>query len=438
MDLRDHLLASLRDAGLGHGPVVVAVSGGPDSMALLDLLLETRSAHGLTPIVAHADHGIHPASAGTAATVAAFTASSGVTWETTQLELGPAASETAAREARYAWLGRVRQAHSALAILTAHHADDQAETVLMRLLAGSGPAGLAGMAPQHGWVVRPLLGVRHALLAEYCEARGLPVWHDPANADPLHLRSWLRRDVLPAVAGRIPEVVERLGRTARLARGDRDAWDAALGLLPGLACSAEPDGISVAAAPFAGYDSALSAAILGALGRRIGCPIGPRRAARLLELARSGGSGHWVPLGGACRGEVAFGRLRIVRPALSVSELELIAPAGEAPWGGWVVRWRRAPAPAAHQRRSMTAWFVADALRVRPARPGDRLRPVGGPGTRLLARCFQEAKIPRSRRAGWPVVSGDDAVVWVPGVSRADSLIPEPGVEALRVDITDR
>jgi tRNA(Ile)-lysidine synthetase-like protein len=86
----------------------------------------------------------------------------------------------------------------------------------------------------------------------------------------------------------------------------------------------------------------------------------------------------------------------------------------------------------------MTAWFVADALRVRPARPGDRLRPVGGPGTRLLARCFQEAKIPRSRRAGWPVVSGDDAVVWVPGVSRADSLIPEPGVEALRVDITDR
>ena len=56
----------------------------------------------------------------------------------------------------------------------------------------------------------------------------------------------------------------------------------------------------------------------------------------------------------------------------------------------------------------------------------------------LLARCFQEAKIPRSRRAGWPVVSGDDAVVWVPGVSRADSLIPEPGVEALRVDITDR
>ena len=85
----------------------------------------------------------------------------------------------------------------------------------------------------------------------------------------------------------------------------------------------------------------------------------------------------------------------------------------------------------------MTAWFAADALAVRTPRAGERIRPIGGAGTRLLVRCFQEAKVPRGRRAAWPVLEWEGSVVWVPGVCRADALVPEPGAEALCVDVTN-
>lgn len=439
MELPERLAAALVALDLLEGTVVVAVSGGPDSVALLDLLARSRAAHHLAVVVAHADHGIHPDSPAVAATVGVFAASLGWTCEITELRLGSAASETAARDARYRWLHEVAARHGAVAILTAHHADDQAETVLMRLLAGSGPAGLAGMAPRSGLIVRPLLSFRREELARYVHERGLASWDDPANTDPAHLRSWIRTAVLPIVASRVPRVVENLNRTARLARGDREAWDAALPALPELDCRADGEGISVAAAPLAGYDSRLAEAIVRALGRRVGCVVGERRADRLLRLARAGRSGQRVDLGAAHRAELSFGRLHVHRAeGAPANPLTLAAAAGEARWGDWSFRWTRAAAPAAQERAGMTAWFAADALGVRPPRVGERIRPIGGRGTRPLVRCFQEAKVPRGRRGGWPVLESEGSAVWVPGVCRADALVPEPGAEALRVDVTNR
>jgi tRNA(Ile)-lysidine synthase len=438
MELPDRLAAALAALDLLDGTAVVAVSGGPDSVALLDLLARSRPAHRLEIIVAHADHGIDPASAVIAATVRALAASYGWLCEVGELHLGPGASETTAREARYHWLHDVAGRHHAAAILTAHQADDQAETVLMRLLAGSGPAGLAGMAPRAGLIVRPLLPFRREELAQYVHERGLACWDDPANTDPAHLRSWLRTAVLPIVAARVPDVVGRLGRAARLARAERDAWDAVLTALPELDCRAETSGISVAAAPLAGYDSALVDAVLRSLGRRIGCLIGERRAERLRQLARDGRSGRWVPLGSRFRAELTFGRLRLHGVSETPLGMRLDAPMGEAHWGDWSVRWSRGPAPAGQGRVGMTAWFAADALGLRPPVPGDRIRPIGGRGTRPLVRCFQEAKVPRGRRGGWPVLESGGSAVWVPGVCRADALVPEPGAEALRVDVTNR
>lgn len=438
MELADRLAAALAALDLLDGTAVVAVSGGPDSVALLDLLSRSRPAHRLEIIVAHADHGIHPASAAVAATVRALAASCGWPCEVGELQLGPDASETTAREARYRWLHDVAGRHHAAAILTAHQADDQAETVLMRLLAGSGPAGLAGMAPRAGLIVRPLLPFRREELAQYVHERGLTCWDDPANTDPAHLRSWLRTAVLPIIAAGVPDVVGRLARAARLARAERDAWDAVVTALPELDVRAETSGISVAAAPLAGYDSALADAVLRSLGRRIGCLIGERRAERLRRLAQDGRSGRWVPLGSRFRAELTFGRLRLHRVSEAPPGMRLDAPMGEAHWGDWSVRWSRGAAPAAQGRVGMTAWFAADALGLRPPAPGDRIRPIGGRGTRPLARCFQEAKVPRGRRGGWPVLESDGSAVWVPGVCRADALVPEPGAEALRVDVTNR
>src|SRR5216683_2323189 len=185
------------------GTVVVAVSGGPDSVALLDLLQQLAPEFGLALVVAHADHGIHAESGAVAAAVRQLAERWALPAEVGQLALGPGATETTARRARYAWLGEVRQRHAARYIATAHHRDDQLETILLRLLRGSAPAGLAGMAARaRGGLVRPLLPFTKAELAAYVAARELPSHDDPANRDPRHLRTWVRRTLVPLVTER--------------------------------------------------------------------------------------------------------------------------------------------------------------------------------------------------------------------------------------------
>ncbi len=436
MPLVDRFVAGLGALALEPGAAVVAVSGGPDSVALLDLLSSSQSAHRLRLIVAHADHGIHPASAEVAAAVKRLAALHRMPFELGRLALGPGTTETAARAARYAWLEDVCARHGAATLFTAHHADDQAETVLMRLMHGSGPAGLAAMAVRRGRLVRPLLPFRREELARYVHERGLACWSDPANTDPAHLRSWLRTSVMPGLTARLPDVVEHLNRTARLAARDRMAWDGVLAEIPGLDCVADPEGISIAATPLLGYDSAVAEGVIRAAARRSGCRIGERRMAAVLDLLARGTSGRETPLGDGWRAELSVGRLRVYRRAVTPAARALTDAAGEAQWGGWSIRWRAEPAPAAHERRSMTAWFPPVVLGVRDARPGDALRPLGGRGTRALVRCFQEARVPRSRRGAWPVFVADGGAVWVPGVCRADALIPAEGSEALRVDVT--
>src|SRR5256714_8210584 len=191
------------------GTAVVAVSGGPDSVALLDLLHTLAPELGLSLVVAHADHGIQADSGTVAQAVAALARRYGLPFELGELHLGAEATETAARRARYAWLAELQRRHAARYLVTAHHRDDHVETIVLRLLRGSGPAGLAGMpARARGGLGRPLLPFTHRDLVAYIAARGLRVHDDPANRDPRHLRSWIRT-VLP------PLVSERLGAGAR-------------------------------------------------------------------------------------------------------------------------------------------------------------------------------------------------------------------------------
>src|SRR3954470_1879254 len=197
MPLDDRFREHLASLHLPAGKALVAVSGGPDSVAMLDLLVQARDVHGLHLVVGHLDHGIHPASGRVAEEVRALAQSYRVPVEVGSLNLGSSTGETEARASRYAWLETTRNRLGAALILTAHHADDQVETVLMRFLAGSGPAGLAGIAPVRGCLVRPLLPFRRVELTAYLRQRGLSAWVDPANADPRHLRSWIRTEVFP-------------------------------------------------------------------------------------------------------------------------------------------------------------------------------------------------------------------------------------------------
>lgn len=436
MSLLERFRAHLASLGLGAGPAVVAVSGGPDSVALLDLLVQTRDLHGLDLVVAHVDHGIHPDSARVASQVESLAREYELPIEIGHLALGPDAGETVARAARYGWLDQARARLNARLIFLAHHADDQVETVLMRVLAGSGPAGLAGMTPVSGELVRPLLAVRRAELMRHLRERGLEAWLDSANADPRHLRSWIRTELLPALRQRSPEVDANLQRLCRQAGRDRAAWDALLEVLPGLNLAVEDDGISVATPSLGGYDSPLAQAVILAAARRAGCQLGPARIGRVLALLEGGVSGRRAPLGNRWMAELAFGRLRIWRDirGAEAPKWSLEGERGQGAWGRWAFHWEPAIAPAQQSREGLSAWFRFDALTVRRWLPGEKLKPLGGRGRRLIVRCFQEVKVPRGRRDGWPVLARDDEIIWIPGVCRSDALLPDRGTEALRVD----
>jgi tRNA(Ile)-lysidine synthase len=427
------VLASLE---LEPGPALVAVSGGRDSVVLLDLLMATRESHGLDLIVAHVDHGITPESSSVADGVERLAAVYGVPFARARLTLGPSATETLARARRYQWFEQQRAALGAGIVFLAHHADDQAETVLMRALCGSGPAGLAAMTLRHGSLVRPLLGFDGDELERYAVGRELFWWNDPANGDPRHLRSWVRASLMPVLRARVPDIQSRLLELGAQAGADRAAWDSLLDALPELDIRAEADGCSVAAPILARYDTDLALTLLQAAARRVGCVLGRARAGRVLELVHRGTSGKMIELGGAWRAELAFSRLHVVA-ATEVPSPRAVLPLprqGDLQWGDWTLRCRPDTAPAEQLRDARSAWFQPAELLVGPARSGERLRPLGGVGRRRVVRCFQEARVPRSRRWAWPVVSAGGEVVWIPGVCRSGALVPAAGTEAVRVD----
>jgi tRNA(Ile)-lysidine synthase len=436
MSLLEAFRTHLATLHVPPGSALVAVSGGPDSVALLDLLARSQDVHRQDLVVAHVDHGIHPESHLVAEGVGPLARSYGLPIHTGRLNLGPDAGETDARAQRYAYLESLAGQLDAKVIFTAHHADDQAETVLMRVLAGTGPAGLAGMAAIRGKLVRPLLPFRRAALLQHLQDTGLAAWTDPANADARHLRSWIRTDLLPTIRRRIPAIDENLLRTASQAARDRAAWDELLDILPGLELALDADGISVAAPSLGGYDSALAHSLILALARRAGCQLGPARLSRVVGLLQGGTSGTRVPLGGDRIAELAFGRLRLGRKATSITPglLPLEGGSGEATWGPWHFRWAPAVTPEHQERTGFTAWFSSDSLLVRPWSAGEKLKPLGGTGRRLVVRCFQDMRVPRSRRAYWPVVAQDQEIIWIPGVCRSDVQLPSRGSEAVRVD----
>ena len=443
--LPERVLAHIRQARLFREPgaALVAVSGGGDSVALLDLLRIVAVELELSLIVAHVDHGIQSDSTTVRHSVAALATQYRLPFESAELHLGPETSETEARRARYAWLREVQHRRGAKYLVTAHHEDDQVETILLRALRGSATAGLAGIRPKsRGGLVRPLLPFTRAELIAYASARGLPVHDDPANRDPRHMRSWLRTALLPLLTERLgPRLRRDLLARGRHAASERRAWDQMLDLIPDLAFRLEGEGFTVARHVVSGYDNALSVALLRAAGRRAGVILGPARAGQVVALAQRP-SGRRLPLGDGWLAEVAFDRLRVTRATKdSVGcALERIVPPGErgsALFGEFEIRWSPEPAPATIERAIWTTWVDESGWEVRTPVRGDSLVPLGGVGHRPVRRLLMEARIPRSARPRYPVVSRGETILWVPGICRSAAGVPAPGTRAVRLDVTE-
>ncbi len=238
--------------------LLVACSGGTDSLALAAATQHVLRRRGLPGSAVVVDHRLQSGSAETAARASEQLSGLGFVDVTVRaVEVGPDAGsglEAAARAARYRALSAEAERRQAT-VLLGHTLDDQAETVLLGLARGSGARSLAGMATRTGRYVRPLLLLRRAITAQTCLELGLEPWQDPQNADPAYTRSRVRSRVLPLMEAELgPGVAESLSRTARLARDDAD-------LLDSLAGAAHPEAETL--------DCDLLAATPAALRRRV-------------------------------------------------------------------------------------------------------------------------------------------------------------------------
>jgi len=254
--------------------VLVACSGGADSLALAAATAFVAPRSGLAAGLVTVDHGLQAGSADRARSVAAWARGAGfdpAEVATVSVAGLPGGPEAAARAARYAALSDAAERLGAAAVLLGHTRDDQAETVLLALARGAGPRGLAGMPYRRGVFVRPLLEVTRAETRKACAALGLATWADPHNTDPAYARSRVRSDALPALIAALgPAVVDNLARTAGQLGADNRALDALA--VAALAAARVPAGVSIAA--LAELSDAVRTRVLHAWARELGAPGG--------------------------------------------------------------------------------------------------------------------------------------------------------------------
>jgi tRNA(Ile)-lysidine synthase len=337
-EIRTAVRVGLADLAPGD-LVLVACSGGADSLALAAALAFTAPRLHLRAGGVTVDHGLQPGSAERARAVAARLTTLGlepvvcttvtVPGRGDDLHPGP---EAAARTARYQALDAAAGQTGAAAILLGHTLDDQAETVLLRLARGSGARSLAAMPGRRGRYLRPLLPVRRATTQAACAALGLPVWDDPHNDDPRFTRVRVRHEVLPVLESVLgPGVAEALARTAGQLRDDADALDALARAESDQteasrpeAGPAETDPVEAGPAGDVGFGADRLAALPAAIRTRVlhraavaaGCPAGSLTAGHVQQLGAlvTGWRGQrWVDLPGGVRGFRRDGQVRFTR-----------------------------------------------------------------------------------------------------------------------------
>jgi tRNA(Ile)-lysidine synthase len=410
VDLRDRSISALREAGVAAGDrIVAAVSGGADSLALVHLLAEIREQAGIDVVVVHVDHGLRTASGDDARFVEDVARDLGLRCEVVPVSVrrAPRTSlEAAAREVRYEALEAAAERHGCAWIATAHTLDDQAETVLLRVIRDGTAAGLRGILPVRGRIVRPLLGVRRQALRDWLRERGVGWREDETNDDTTHERNWIRHVLLPQLTERRAGVVRALDRLAQTARIDDELLDAQAGdLLASVPRTA--GGVFFPGPVLAEHPALVTRAIRRACAE-LGAPGADPRPIDALRTARPGAlverpgilgcrtAGGILLLPGAPQPPPGVKLPR--RGMLAVPAWGLRVRVG--PVSGGRVWWRWGPVPAG-------------SMVLRTRRPGDRVRtPVG---SRKVQDVLVDAKVPRPLRDLVPILATPDRALAVVG-----------------------
>jgi tRNA(Ile)-lysidine synthase len=433
--------------------VAVAVSGGADSVALLYLLLDVASRGGfMVAGLAHVNHQLRGVDAeGDEAFCRALGARLGLPVYVEHSDVRRLAAEEgrsledAARQARYGALGRARTALGADRIAVAHTLDDQAETVLLKLLRGAGPRGIAGISARNGAIVRPLLGMRRAQVRSWLADKQMGHVEDASNRDLARPRNLVRHEVLPRLQRWFgADVATTLARAAEVAGADEE-------LLAGLTELAIPRVVRVEGPRVLVDRLALGREPL-ALARRIALEALRRAGTRhpgfdhvqaVLGLCAAPRGGLDLP--GGVRAEligpdvVLSSRASDARPQPAVFRYPLPVP-GRV-WieeiGAGITAERASDVPAATAEMPVAvvpAARAAAGFQVRSWRPGDALRPLGLGGRKKLQDLFVDRHVDRVERHRIPlVVDADDRVVWVPGHALDEAYRVTPGDDGVVV-----
>ena len=404
--------------------VIIAFSGGSDSLALLHLLCAVRGSRRLRLAAAHFDHRARPGGALRAARAADACQRVGVPCHVGRARAagGSAGGQAAHRAARYAFLDDVRRRTRADRVALAHQRDDHVETVLLNLLRGCGFRGLAGIPPRRGPFVRPLLGFGREELRDYLRACGAEWTEDPGNRELRYRRARVRHGLLPALCA--AESGDPRAGLAGLARHARAADGGLEGrvrrLLAGAGCRATADEARIARSAVLGYDRPTRGRLLRTLACDMGFRLSRRATLAGAVFMGEGTSGHGVDIARGLRIERDFERIRVRRrrPARPDVELEI---GGEEPGHGgmWLggcrfeVRWG-ALEGTERWATALPGAALRFPLRVRGLRPGDRIRTPAG--ARRLVKLLAERRVHASDRSCVPVVeSADGKLLWVVG-----------------------
>ncbi|HLC41963.1 MAG TPA: tRNA lysidine(34) synthetase TilS [Methylomirabilota bacterium] len=441
--LLDRMVETIRRHEMlaGGETVLVAVSGGADSMVLLHALKTLAPEWSLSLHVLHIHHGIRPESDGEAAFVERVAGAWGLPVTVERLRgLSPESPslEAEARSARYtafrAWAERLGADRVALG----HTGDDQAETVLMRLLQGAGPRGLSGIPPVRGRYIRPLIEVSRGEIESYCRSHALEWVEDPSNRDPKHFRNRVRHELLPLLAStENPKVREALRRVGRRAREVVESLAFLAEREFHRLAQAESDGVTLPLGELRQFPSGLLGELL-------------RVAMSRLEFRDSLRESHYLALKRLIRSSRSWGELRLgeilvqrgpervrlakVTAGPVIPELALAVPGSlDLPAVG--LRFEASvvqatpsyPLPNGNLSVAFDLDQLPDHLTVRGRRPGDRFTPFGAPGSKSLKRFLIDRRVPRWERAGVPLVLAGREIIWVVGLRRGDGhrVVPE-------------
>ncbi|TYO95685.1 tRNA(Ile)-lysidine synthase [Geothermobacter ehrlichii] len=429
--------------------IVVACSGGADSTALLTLLVEAADRLGLRLQVAHLDHGLRLESGDDARFVAELAAGFDLPFFQRRVDVAEVAErmaenlEAAGRRLRREFLREVADRTGARFIALGHHRDDQAETVLFRLLRGSGSTGLRGMAWSDPPFIRPLLGFRRRQLRSLLRSQGISWREDASNRDLGRARNLLRHRVLPLLTELQPDVVDKLADFAARTAIDEDDWRRRVEAWLARHAAPEKEGLCLELPALRSCHEALRlriwlAALRRVAGRQTDLTSVHLAACDNLLSGRPQAEIHLPSLWVGRRYQAILIRRRPPEPATSW-EVFIDGPGRYMlPTGGeLLVSVEEGPAGETGGVAEFALAETPFPLRARNRRPGDRFHPAGAPGGRKLKDFFIDAKIPRERRDALPLLLSDDTILWVVGLRRCEGRRPHAGAKTLKVAFSE-